>query len=120
MAGAQKKSLDTPDQVRTPDKGVVHLVEVGGASVGRATLQPGWRWSESIKPIVGGDSCQINHLGIVLAGAMRIEHMDGTAIDLAVGDIYQIQPGHDAWVVGDDEFVGVEFDSSAAASFAKG
>jgi len=94
-------------------------VTVGGATVGRLTLQPGWRWSESIKPIVGTDACQVHHLGVVLSGTMHILHDDGTEADVGAGDVYNIQPGHDAWVVGDEAVVGVEFDTKAAATFAK-
>ena len=119
MAGVECKSLDSPDETRTPDKAKVEVVNVGGATVGRATLQPGWRWSESIKPIVGTDSCEIHHLGVLLAGRMHVVHGDGSEADLGPGAVYNIQPGHDAWVVGDQAAVAVECDSAAAATFAK-
>jgi quercetin dioxygenase-like cupin family protein len=85
--------------------------------VGRFTFQPGWRWSECIKPVVGTDSCQAEHLGYAISGRIRIEHEDGTTADIGPGDAYVITPGHQAWVVGDEEFVGVEFKS--AAGYAK-
>jgi hypothetical protein len=119
MAGIESKSLGTPDETRTPDKAKIDVVSVGGATVGRATLQPGWRWSESIKPIVGTDSCEVHHLGVLVSGRIHLEHDDGSEADLNPGDIYNIQPGHDAWVVGDEEAVGIEFDTATAAQFAK-
>lgn len=118
MAGVESKSFDAPDITRTPPKATIDVVNVGGATVGRATLEPGWRWSESIKPIVGTDSCEVHHLGVVLSGRMHIVHRDGSAVDLGPGDIYNIEPGHDAWVVGEEPLVGVEFDPATAQSFA--
>jgi hypothetical protein len=118
MAGVESKSMDAPDEVRTPDKTRVDVVRVGGSEVGRLTMQPGWRWSECIKPVVGTDSCQAEHLGYAIAGHMHIEHEDGTTAEIGPGDAYVIAPGHEAWVVGDEEFVGVEFKS--AAEYAKG
>ncbi|MDP1806180.1 MAG: cupin domain-containing protein [Acidimicrobiales bacterium] len=120
MAGAEARNFDSPDETRRPDKTTVETVKVGNARIGRATMQPGWRWSECIKPIVGTDACQVHHLGIVLSGQMRIAHGDGTDVDLAPGDVYEIQPGHDAWVLGDEPFVGVEFDATAVETYAKG
>ena len=83
------------------------------------TAQPGWRWSECIKPVAGTESCQAHHVGTVVAGSMHIMHNDGTELDIAEGDAYLIEPGHDAWVTSDEPFVGFEFDSSAAGSYAK-
>jgi quercetin dioxygenase-like cupin family protein len=117
MAGVESKSMDAPDEVRTPDKTNVEIVTVGGTEVGRFTFQPGWRWSECIKPVVGTDSCQADHLGYAVAGRMHVEHEDGTTVEIGPGDAYTIAPGHDAWVLGDEPFVGVEFKS--AATFAK-
>ncbi|MGE5273554.1 MAG: cupin domain-containing protein [Verrucomicrobiota bacterium] len=118
MAGVESKSMDAPDEVRRPDKTTMDVVRVGSTEVGRLTLQPGWRWSECIKPVVGTESCQAEHLGYAISGRMHIEHEDGTTADIAPGDAYVIAPGHDAWVVGDEEFVGVEFKS--AGEYAKG
>jgi hypothetical protein len=119
MAGIEVKSLDAPDETRTPPNTKIEVVTVGGATVGRLTLQPGWRWSESIKPVVGTDTCGVHHLGLLLAGNMHIVHDDGTEADIGPGSVYNIQPGHDAWVVGDHEVVGVEFDTTTATTFAK-
>lgn len=119
MAGIAGKSFDSPDETRTPPNTKVEVVTVGGATVARLTLQPGWRWSESIKPVVGTDSCQVHHLGTLLSGSMHIVHDDGSEADISAGSVYNIQPGHDAWVVGSDEVVGIEFDTASAATFAK-
>jgi hypothetical protein len=118
MAGVESKNMDTPDEVRTPDKTRVDVVTVGSSEVGRLTLQPGWRWSECIKPVVGTDSCQAEHLGYSISGRMHIEHEDGTVLEIGPGEAYVIAPGHEAWVIGDEPFVGVEFKS--AATYAKG
>ena len=118
MAGIESKNLETPDEVRTPEKTKVDVVNVGGNEVGRFTFQPGWRWSECIKPVVGTESCQAEHLGYALSGRIHLEHEDGTSLEIGPGDAYLIAPGHDAWVVGEEPFVGVEFKS--AAEYAKG
>jgi quercetin dioxygenase-like cupin family protein len=112
MAGVEAKSLDSPDEVRRPEKTEVSVVNVGSTEVGRFTFQPGWRWSECIKPVVGTDSCQLEHIGYVVSGRLTVEHEDGTSAELAAGDAYHITPGHDAWVVGDEPFVGMEFKSA--------
>ncbi len=117
MAGVESRSLDAPDEVRTPEKTTVDVVTVGASEVGRLTLQPGWKWSECIKPVVGTDSCQADHLGFALSGRLQVAHDDGTSLEIGPGEAYVIAPGHDAWVVGDEPFVGVEFKS--AAEYAK-
>jgi hypothetical protein len=119
MAGVHSKSFDSPDETRTPDKTKIDVIDLGGAKAARFTMQPGWRWTECIKPVVGGDSCQARHLGVVTSGKMHIVHNDGTESDIGTGEAYRIDPGHDAWVVGDEPFVGFEFESSAAETYAK-
>lgn len=118
MASVESRNLDQPDESRTPDKTEVNVVSVGGNEVGRFTFQPGWRWSECVKPVAGTDSCEMTHLGYVVSGQIHIAHDDGTAVDVGPGDAYVIEAGHDAWVVGDEPFVGIEFKS--AADYAKG
>ena len=119
MPGITKKSFDSADEVRSPDKTRLEVVDLGSAKAARLTAQPGWRWSECIKPVVGTESCEARHVGTVLAGSLRVEHEDGSALDLAPGDAYVIEPGHDAWVTGDEPFVAFEFESSTAAGYAK-
>ena len=119
MAGVEARSFDSPDETRTPDKTTVEVVRIGAATVGRMRLEPGWRWSECIKPVVGGDSCQMHHVGLLQSGAMRVAHNDGTEQVISAGQAYIIEPGHDAWVVGDEPVVGFEFESQTAEVFAK-
>jgi hypothetical protein len=113
------KNFDSPDESRSPEKTKVEVVDLGGIKAARMTLQPGWKWSECIKPVAGTDSCQVHHVGVVISGAMHIVSDDGSEMDAGPGDAYVIEPGHNAWVVGDEPMVGYEFDSSAAATFAK-
>jgi hypothetical protein len=120
MAGVVKKGFASADEVRTPDKTRLEIVDLGnGIKAARMTAEPGWRWSECIKPVVGTDSCQTHHVGTVVAGSLHIAHEDGSELDVAEGDAYVIEPGHDAWVTGDTPFVAFEFDSSAAASYGR-
>ena len=113
------KSFDAPDELRSPEKTTVAVVDLGGAKAARMTMQPGWRWSDCIKPVVGTDSCQATHVGLVSAGRMQVRHDDGTEAEIAPGQVYRIAPGHDAWVVGDEAFVAFEFETATAASYAK-
>src|SRR5215204_2336760 len=120
MAGVVKKSFESPDERRTPDKTHVEVVDLGSVKAARMTLQPGWRWSDCIKPIAGTDSCQSHHEGMLSSGKMHVRHDDGTEIEIGPGDAYVIEPGHDAWVIGDEAVIGYEFDSKAAETFARG
>ncbi len=118
MAALTIGNFDSPDEVRSPNKTRVDVVDLGSAKAARLTAEPGWRWSECIKPVVGTDSCRARHVGVVVSGRMHVVHDDGSEGDLAPGDVYVIEPGHDAWVVGDEAMVGYEFESSTAESFA--
>ena len=120
MAGVERRDFASPDESRTPDKTKVDVVHFGGHAAARFTMEPGWSWSECVKPVAGTDSCQHRHLGVVQSGKMRVTHDDGTVLELGPGDAYVIEPGHDAWVVGDEAFVGIEFESRAAEEYAKG
>lgn len=118
MAGVEKRSFDSPDEVRTPEKTRADVVHVGTTTAGRLTLEPGWSWAACIKPVVGTDRCNLRHVGYVQSGAMRVTHEDGTVLELGAGDAYVIEPGHDAEVVGDEPFVGFEFEQKTAESYA--
>lgn len=120
MGGIESRAFDSPDETRTPEKTQVAVVHMGGATAARMTLQPGWKWSECIKPVAGTDSCQMRHVGLVQSGNLHVKHEDGTELELGPGDAYVIEPGHDAWVVGDEAFVGYEFESGSADEYAKG
>jgi hypothetical protein len=116
--GIEVKSLDSPDDSRSFENGVIHVCQVGPVTVSRASYQPGWRWSQSVKPVVGTDSCQVEHKGYVVSGRIHVAMDDGTEADLGAGDAYHISPGHDAWVIGDELWVAVDF-SEQMKEFAK-
>ena len=120
MAGVESRDFDSPDETRTPDKTRVDVVHIGAATAARLSFEPGWRWSECVKPVAGTASCQLRHVGVVSAGRLGIMHEDGTEVELGPGEAYVIEPGHDAWVVGDERFVAFEFEPRAAEEFAKG
>ena len=109
MAGIASKSFDSPDETRAPDKTKVEVLDLGTAKAARITFQPGWRWSDCVKPVAGTDSCQARHVGAVVQGRLHVKHDDGTEVEVGPGDAYVIEPGHDAWVVGDDTCVFVDF-----------
>jgi hypothetical protein len=119
MAGVETLDFDSPDETRTPQKTRVDVVHHGPTTVGRFAFEPGWRWSECIKPVAGTDSCQAHHVGVVQSGTLRVSHEDGSQVDLEPGQAYVIEPGHDAWVVGDTRFVAFEFEPRAAESYAR-
>ena len=119
MAGVEKRSFDSPDETRTPDKTRLDVVRIGGTSAARLTLEPGWRWSQCVKPVAGTERCQHRHVGVVQSGTMRVTHDDGTVVELSPGEVYVIEPGHDAEIVGEDRFVGFEFEPQAAESYAR-
>ena len=106
---AEKKNLHYPDEVRTFPKGRAEIVNVGGHTLMRATFEPGWRWSAHMKPLVGTDLCEVRHLGLMLSGRMHLKMTDGAELLLEPEDFIEIPPGHDAWVVGDDPVVFLDF-----------
>ena len=120
MAGIESRGFDAPDETRTPEKTRVDVVRMNGATAARMTFEPGWKWSECVKPVAGTDSCQVRHVGFVHSGRLHLQHEDGTELDVGPGDAYVIEPGHDAWVVGDEGFVAYEFESGSAEEYAKG
>lgn len=110
MDQLERKTFDSPDEVRPMSgKGLVELVNIGGGMVGKATFEPGWRWSEHVKPIAGTGSCQAAHLGYVLSGRQGIRMDDGTELEFGPGDVIAIPPGHDGWVIGDEPSVVLDF-----------
>jgi hypothetical protein len=118
MTAMTKGSFTTPDTVRTPPLTRVEVVDLGEVKAARFQMEPGWRWSECVRPVVGTQSCQVRHVGAVVSGHLRLAHADGTEIQLGPGDAYVIEPGHDAWVDGNEPFVCHEFESATAATFA--
>jgi mannose-6-phosphate isomerase-like protein (cupin superfamily) len=101
----EAKNLDTPDEQRSSEHGAIAFVHLPGATIGRATFRPGWRWSTDMKPQVGTESCQVAHLGVVLSGRLAVRMEDGAELELGPGDAHVVGPGHDAWVVGDEPCV---------------
>jgi len=110
MADAEVKNFESPDEVRPFEgKGQAEVLNIGGKTVGRATFEPGWKWSENVKPIAGTDSCEVSHLGYVISGRMRVYMDDGSEAEVGAGDVMAIPPGHDAEVVGDEPCVSLDF-----------
>jgi hypothetical protein len=117
VAGIENRDFSAPDETRTPSKTKVEILNMADGQIGRYTFQPGWRWSDCIKPVAGTDSCQVEHIGYMTAGRLHVVHEDGSEAEVKAGDVYRIAPGHDAWVVGEEATVTVEF--QGAASYAK-
>lgn len=110
MAGIEIKSFDSPDEVREFEgNGKVDAVNIGGRVVGRGSFEPGWKWSQNVKPIAGTDSCEVSHLGYVVSGRMKVMMDDGSEGEIGPGDAVAIHPGHDAEVVGDENCVMIDF-----------
>ena len=105
-----KKNFSSPDETRQfQAKGKMQVVAFGDSTIGRGTFEPGWKWSEHVKPIAGTDSCQANHTGYVLSGRMRMKATDGKEIEVGPGDAWVAGPGHDAWVVGNEPCVMIDW-----------
>src|SRR5262245_4424534 len=101
------KRFENPDEVRTFAKGKFELVQIGGMTIGRATYEPGWRWSVHVGSLTGERSCQVEHVGMVIAGRATAAMDDGAVIEMKAGDLFYIPPGHDSWVVGDEAYVSI-------------
>ncbi len=109
MAKIESRNFKNPDEVRTFTKGKVELVKLGEATIGRATFEPGWRWSTCVKPLANTKSCEAAHFGYQLSGTMRIRMEDGTEVECKAGDVALVPSGHDAWVVGNETVVIIDF-----------
>jgi quercetin dioxygenase-like cupin family protein len=110
MPASHKKSLENPDQVLKMELGKIDIVEIAEGGVGRATFEPGWKWSEHEKPVVGGgEYCDVPHFVCIVSGKLHLAFADGDEIDLNPGDIATIPAGHDGWVVGDEPAVMLDF-----------
>jgi mannose-6-phosphate isomerase-like protein (cupin superfamily) len=108
------KNVDKPDERRDFPYGHLEILSLSGLSFGVATFGPGWRWSESVQPIAGTDSCQVHHNGLCVRGRLHVRMDDGSEADIGEGDVFVIPAGHDAWVSGDEEFVAYDFAGGAA------
>lgn len=118
MAQMQQKNFSKPDETRTFEKGRLDLIAVGGVTFGKATFQPGWKWSTCVKPIAKTQSCQAPHLQCLLSGRLHVSMDDGSEQEFGPGDVVSVPPGHDAWVVGNDPLVAI--DITGMGEYAKG
>jgi len=116
-ATAEQSSFGAPDETRAFERGVLDLVKIGGSEIGRLTLQPGWRWSEHVKPIAGTDLCEAPHFQYHLQGTLHVVMGDGQEFDAVAGDVTALPHGHDAWVVGDEPVVVIDW--WGASNYAK-
>ena len=104
------KNFDEPDEIRKFDKGQFEIVKVANMTIGRATYDPGWKWSIDGSPLVGTEVCEVEHLGMVISGSATVAFKDGKIYTLEKGDIFYVSPEpHDSWVVGDEEYVSLHF-----------
>jgi len=106
------KRFDQPDEVRTFDKGKFEVIHIGGLTIGRATYQPGWKWSQHVGPVVGATRCNVEHVGMVLSGCATAAMENGVVHELRAGMVFYIPPGppgHDSWVVGSEPYVSLHF-----------
>jgi quercetin dioxygenase-like cupin family protein len=103
------KRFENPDEIREFELGRFELVTLGGITIGRATYQPGWKWSAHVGAALGQKSCQVEHVGMVVSGSATAAMDDSEIIEMRAGDIFYIPPGHDSWVVGDEPYVSLHF-----------
>jgi quercetin dioxygenase-like cupin family protein len=110
----ERATFDKPDEVREGDNWRLELVNLsGGAQVGRMTLQPGWRWSADVKPVAGTELCEAPHQQYQVSGRVHVRLADGTEIEAGPGDVTSLPPGHDAWVVGDEAVVAIDWQGAS-------
>jgi len=119
MSGVMAIDFDNPDETRDFPNGQWNIVHAGESTLARATLQPGWHWGTDVKPLVGTDTCQQRHVGYMVSGRLKVAMEDGTEVTCEPGQAYTIEPGHDAWSVGEEPVVALEFASRSAESYAK-
>ena len=108
-AAAEVKNFGKPDEVREFPKGRVELITIGGATIGRAIFEPGWRWATSVQPLAKTRSCEAPHFQYHVSGVLRIKMDDGSEFDCRAGDVSLLPSGHDAWVIGHEPAVVVDF-----------
>lgn len=112
------KRFEKPDEVRRFEKGTFELVQVGAMTIGRASYEPGWKWSVHVGAATGAKSCMVEHVGMVLSGRATAAMDDGRVIEMKAGDVFYIAPGHDSWVVGDEPYVSLHL--MGAGEYARG
>jgi quercetin dioxygenase-like cupin family protein len=109
MLEAILKRFEQPDELRVFEKGRFELVKLGGMTIGRASYEPGWKWSEHVGKAMGAKRCMVEHVGMVVSGCATAAMDDGRVIEMRAGDVFYIGPGHDSWVVGDEPYVSIHF-----------
>jgi hypothetical protein len=114
------KRFDKPDETRVFEKGRFDVVHVGGMTIGRATYQPGWKWSVHVGAGLGQAMCEVEHVGMVVSGRATAAMRDGRVIEMRAGDVFYIAPGHDSWVVGEEPYVSLHFMGATEYARAKG
>ena len=119
MVGVILKRFENPDEVRTFEKGRFEVVRLGGLTIGRATYEPGWKWSVDVGGATGAKSCAVEHVGMVLSGCATAAMDNGEVIEMKAGDVFYIAPGHDSWVVGNEPYVSLHFLGAEAYAKAK-
>jgi quercetin dioxygenase-like cupin family protein len=112
MRKVEHKGFGSSDEVRTFEKGKIEILKINGGVVGRLTLEPGWRWSTHVKPIAGTELCEAPHFQYVISGRLHVVMEDGSEFDLRPGDVSYLPAGHDAWVVGNEPVVGVDWEGA--------
>ncbi len=112
MTNIEQKDFASPDEVRYFEKGKVELVNIGAGSVGRLVLEPGWRWSEHVKPIAGTDLCEAPHFQYHVSGRIHVVDRDGSEFEVGPGEVTKLSAGHDAWVVGDEPVVLIDWNGA--------
>lgn len=116
--GAEVRKMDSEAETRTFEHGTMKVAKVGSVTVSVGRFEPGWRWSHDVKPIAGTDACMVHHKGYAISRRLHVATSDGSEVEIGPGDAYEISPGHDAWVVGDETYEAVDF-SEDMAGFAK-
>jgi len=112
------KRFENPDETQVFEKGKFELVHIGGMTIGRASYEPGWKWSEHVGKALGAASCNVAHVGMVISGCATAAMDDGTVIEMRAGDVFYVPPWHDSWVVGNEPYVSLHF--MGAGDYARG
>ena len=121
--GASVRSFEEPNETKSFPNGQEHILDVNGVDVGMATFRPGWRWSNDVRPLMGTERCPLLHVGYNLSGNLHVELADGSTLDIGPGRVFEITPDHDAWVVGDEPVVMLDWAGKAreyATAYADG
>jgi quercetin dioxygenase-like cupin family protein len=118
MSAAEQRNFGDADETRTFERGRLDLLKIGNSEIGRLTLEPGWRWSDHVKPLAGTEWCEAPHFQYHVAGTLRVRMADGSEFDAGPGDVTALPSGHDAWVVGDEPVVIVDW--WGASTYARG